>query len=308
MKIRSAAVIGMGAVGGFFAPAFAQQLGEEGFCVIADGERKKRLERGLKINGEVYYFPIVTPQEAYPVDLIVMSVKEAGFAQAVEDIRGFVGDDTQILCVMNGVGHEEILCDVFGEEHVLYSYMKITSEKKGDSIVYDPDCSLRFGEKENKVLSERVEAVKELLDACGLPYVIEENMELGIWVKFMLNVGTNLTCAIFGLPYGACNKSEHALRIQSALMEEVMAVAQAKGIPLTKELAQEQIALSKTLPPASKPSTLQDLEHKRKTEIEMFAGAVVKMGRKLGVETPCNWMIQEIIQTLEEKNQGILSL
>lgn len=308
MKIRSAAIIGLGAVGGFFAPAFARQLGEEGFCVIADGERRKRLEEGVRINGEIYDFPIVSPEEAYPVDLIVMAVKETGFAQAVEDIRGFVGDDTQILCVMNGVGHEEALIDIFGEEHVLYSYMKITSEKNGNSIVYDPDCSLRFGEKENKVLSERVEAVKELLDACQLPYVIEENMELGIWTKFMLNVGGNLTCAVFGLPYGACSKSEHAVNIQRALMKEVVNVAQAKGIPLTREIAEEAIALSKSFPPGSKPSTLQDLEHKRKTEIEMFAGAVVKMGEETGVATPYNWIIQEIIQTMEEKNQGILTI
>ena len=119
-----------------------------------------------------------------------------------------MGDDTQILCVMNGVGHEEILCEAFGEEHVLYSYMKITSEKNGNSIVYDPNCSLRFGEKENRVLSERVEAVREFVEACGLPYVIEENMELGIWIKFMLNVGTNLTCALFGLPYGPARKAD----------------------------------------------------------------------------------------------------
>ncbi len=308
MKIRSAAVIGLGAVGGFFAPAFAQQLGEDRFCVIADGERKKRLEEGVSINGEIYDFPVVEPGEGSPVDLIVMAVKEAGFAQAVEDIRSFVGDSTQILCVMNGVGHEEILCDVFGEEHVLYSYMKITSEKNGNSIVYNPNCSLRFGEKINQELSDRVKAIKEFLDVCGLPYKIEENMELGIWIKFMLNVGTNLTCAIFGLPYGACAKSEHARKIQRALMDEVVAVAQAKGILLTTEIEEKQIELSKTFPAASKPSTLQDIEHGRKTEVEMFAGAVIKMGREVGVKTPYNWMIQEMIQTLEEKNLGVLSL
>ena len=53
------------AVGGFFAPAFLRQLGEEKFCVIADGERKKRLEEGVKINGEIYDFPLVTPKEAF---------------------------------------------------------------------------------------------------------------------------------------------------------------------------------------------------------------------------------------------------
>lgn len=309
MEIKSAAIIGLGAVGGFFAPALARELGEGNFCVIADGGRKKRLEQGVEINHVRFQFPVVTPEEATPVDLVVMAVKESGFAQAVKDIKNLVGEKTQILCVMNGVGHEETLCQVFGPEHVLYSYMKITSEKDGNSIVYNPDCSLRFGEKKNgKELTERVKAVKDLMDRCGLPYVIEDDMELGIWVKFMLNVGTNLTCAIFGMPYGCCAKSVHAVRVQRALMGEVTAVARAKGVPLTEELAQEQIELSKSFPKESKPSTLQDLEHGRKTEIEMFAGAVVEMGKELGIPTPFCWMIQEEIQVLEEKNAGLLDL
>ena len=76
MKIKSAAIIGLGAVGGFFAPAFAKVLGEENFCVIAQGERKERLEKGLTVNGEFCKFSIVTPKEAKPVDLGIMAVKE----------------------------------------------------------------------------------------------------------------------------------------------------------------------------------------------------------------------------------------
>ena len=129
MKIKSAAIIGLGAVGGFFAPAFAKVLGEENFCVIAQGERKERLEKGLTVNGEFCKFSIVTPKEAKPVDLVIMAVKESGFAQAVEEIRNLVGENTQILCVMNGVGHEEVLEKTFGKSHVMYSYMKITASK-----------------------------------------------------------------------------------------------------------------------------------------------------------------------------------
>ena len=306
MKIKSAAIIGLGAVGGFFAPAFAKVLGEENFCVIAQGERKERLEKGLTVNGEFCKFSIVTPKEAKPVDLVIMAVKESGFAQAVEEIRNLVGENTQILCVMNGVGHEEVLEKTFGKSHVMYSYMKITASKNGNTITYDPGCSFRFGEKKNTVLSERVRAVKDLMEECSLPYCIEEDMELGIWRKFMLNVGTNLPCALLGLPYGPCCKSEHAVKIQRALMREVVAIAQAKGIALDEQAAEAQIKLSKGFPAQSKPSTLQDLEHKRKTEIEMFAGEVVKMGESLGISTPFCWMIQEAIQTLEEKNAGVI--
>lgn len=301
MEIKSAALIGLGAVGGFFAPAFANRLGEENFCVIAEGERKVRLERGVEINGTSYQFPVVTPSQARPVDLVVMAVKESGFAQAVEQIRGFVGADTQILCVMNGVGHEEQLTEIYGERRVLYSYMRIAAAKEGNVISYDAACSLQFGERENQILSPRVEAVRQLLEECRLPYRIEENMVLGIWTKFMLNIGSNLTCALLGVTYGGCAGNEHAVHIQRALMEEVVAVAQAKGIPLDERIMEGQMTASKRFPAQGKPSTLQDLEQGRKTEIEMFAGKVVEMGEELGIPTPHCWMIREAIQALEEK-------
>ena len=60
------------------------------------------------------------------------------------------------------------------------------------------------------------------------------------------------------------------------------------------------------IPFYNKPSTLQDLENKRKTEIEMFAGAVVRMGKETGVDTPICWMLLKAIQVLEEKNIGLL--
>ena len=109
-KIKKISLIGLGAMGSFFAPRLEKAYGD-GFRIIADGERKKRLEtEGVTINGVNYKFPVVTPQTTDDVsDLILIGVKGYALDQAIEDIRNQVGEGTLILSLLNGVDSEEKL-------------------------------------------------------------------------------------------------------------------------------------------------------------------------------------------------------
>lgn len=307
MKINNVAIIGLGAMGVFFAPRMEQQLGRDKFCVIADGKRKERLEtKGVTVNGVNYKFAICTPEEGKVTDLIIMAVKDMALDQAIADIKKFVGPDTQILCVMNGVESEERVAAVYGWDHVLYSYMRVSIALKDGKADFDPDGGkIYFGEKNNEILTVRVQAVKDLMERCEIPYNIQEDMVRGLWYKFMCNVGENLTCALLGVPYGAFRKSSHANEIRIAGMKEVQAVAKAKGIQLTDEDMERQNQTINRIAFYNRPSTLQDLDSHKKTEVEMFAGTVVRLGKKLGVETPVAWMFYQGIKVLEEKNAGL---
>lgn len=122
----------------FFAPRLEEHLGRDNFCVIAQGKRKERLEnRGVTVNGVNYHFPICTPEEGRETDLVIMAVKDMGLQQAIEDIRNFVGDRTQILCVMNGVESEEKVAAAYGWNHVLYSYMRMSIVMKNGRADFD---------------------------------------------------------------------------------------------------------------------------------------------------------------------------
>ena len=139
MEMKNAALIGLGAMGVFFAPRMEEHLGRENFCVIAGGERKKRLEeQGVTVNGKNYRFPVCEPENGEPKDLIIMAVKDMGLSQALQDIRRFVGERTQILCVMNGVESEEKVAAVYGWEHTLYSYMRVSIVMKDGKADFDP--------------------------------------------------------------------------------------------------------------------------------------------------------------------------
>ncbi len=111
-----------------------------------------------------------------------------------------------------------------------------------------------------------------MFDACGIRYNIDSDMVRGLWFKFMCNVGENLTCALLGVPFGAYHASSHANEIRRKTMGEVLEIANRLGIDLSREDIERQEDTIKILPFANKPSTLQDLESGRPTEVEMFAG------------------------------------
>ena len=303
-KIETAALIGLGAIGCFFAEGLYQGLGEN-FRVLAGGARAARLrEQGTTINGTLHHFPIVDPAaKTGPADLIIIAVKDTALDEAIRDIRNQVGPDTIILSVLNGVSSEERVAAVYGWDHVLYSLMRVSSMMRDGVCSFDASSgAVLFGEARNDVLSDRVLAVKELFDACGIRYLIEPDMIHALWYKYMANVGENMTCAVLGIPFGEFRTNNEANWLREAAMREVQAIAKAKGVDLTEEDFRRQGETVKRLRPGNKPSTLQDLERGRRTEVDLFAGNVVRMGRELGIPTPVNEVYYHAIRALEQKN------
>lgn len=307
-KIEKISLIGLGAMGVFFAPRLFKTYGEN-FRVIAEGERKQRLKsKGVTVNGVNYKFPVVTPQEqGDPADLILIGVKGYGLDRAIEDIKNQVGENTLILSLLNGVDSEDKLIAAFGEEHVLYAYMRMSIVMKDGKADFDPYWGrIHFGEKLNTDYSERVLAVKDVFDKADIPYEIDADMLKGIWFKFMCNIGENMTCALLGIPFGGFHVSEHANWVRINSMREVAAIARKKGIDIGEKEIEMQNKTIMTIPYHNKPSTLQDLEAKKHTEADMFAGTVIRMGKELGIPTPINEIFYHGIRILEEKNDRLI--
>lgn len=305
--MNSVMLIGLGAMGVFFAPRLQAYLGKEHFKVIAGGPRKERLEtKGLLINGEEHFFNVISPEnEKETADLIIMAVKDMQLDQALRDIHNFVGQQTQIMCVMNGIDSEERVAALYGWEHVLYSYMRVSIVMSDGVADFDPDWgAVHFGEADNSTRSPRVRDICNLFDHAHINYVVDDDMIKGIWFKFMCNVGENLTSALLGIPFGAYHCSDYANAIRKKAMGEVLAIAKKKGVNLHQSDMDQQEETILKIPFPNKPSTLQDIEHKRKTEIDMFAGKVLTLGAELDIDTPVNFMYYNGIKVLEERNEG----
>lgn len=303
MKIKSVAIIGAGAIGSYFIAGLSEKLGEN-LWVVAEGERKEKLIRqGIIINGKQFPLHVKTAAEAHGADLVILGVKYGALQEAISYIEKIVDDQTTVMSPLNGVDSEEIIAGRIGESHMVYSLMKIASQRIENRIVYNPEVTqgIFFGERDQRV-SERILAIQELFENTEVHYHICKNIEQDIWYKYALNISKNLPQAILNCGYGAYSASEHVAYISRKMRQEVVEIAAAKGIDIRDE--NNPIAGNATVSPDARFSTLQDLDAKRTTEIEMFSGALIRMGKELGVATPYNEFAYHAIKALEEKNCG----
>lgn len=253
------------------------------------------------INGKQYALAVKTPEEAGKVDLLLVSSKQDALADALEDIKMIVGERTIVISLLNGVTSEEIIGSAIGMEHMLYSVMRIASVRKGNEITYSPEktAGVFVGERDCKTPTERVLAVEELFRDTGIRYHFVEDIIADMWLKYASNISQNLPQAILGVGFGAYADSVHVRAIAECLWKEVSLVAKAKGIQIPEELT-----LFVGAKPEARFSTLQDLDAGRHTEIEMFTGEMMRMGKECGIDVPYCAYTYHLIKALEEKNDG----
>lgn len=303
MKIQSVAVLGAGAVGSYVIWGLSERKDIK-LGVIAEGERAGRLKKGCRINDVTYHPDVWTPQEAHGVDLLIVCLKYGALPGALDSIRAIVGENTIVMSLMNGVDSEEIIAEAIGASHMTYSVIKVASHKEDDGYYFVPETTLGiiFGELNAPYDSERVQAIEALFADTGIHYRSTEFAKEEMWSKFRLNVCNNLPQAILGAGVGCYTDSEHMKAISDGLRNELETIAAAKGIDMSKIEASSKHG--SPVRASAKFSTLQDIEAGRNTEIDMFSGALMRMGRELGIPTPYNKYTYHMIKALEEKNDG----
>ena len=303
MKIKTVAVLGAGAVGSYVIWGLSGRKDIK-LGVIAEGERAVRMKKGCIINGVTYHPEVWTPKEARGIDLLIVALKYNALPGALESIQTITGENTTVMSLMNGVDSEEIISTKIESSHILHALIKVASHKEGNGYCFNPETTIGiiFGELFPPYQSERVQAIETLFENTGLHYRSTECIREEMWSKFRLNVCNNLPQAVLGAGVGCYQDSVHIKAISNGLRRELEAIAKAKGIDISK--ADESSSRGSAVPPTARYSTLQDLDAGRHTEIDMFSGALMRMGKELGIPTPYNEYTYHIIKAIEEKNDG----
>ncbi|WP_417134692.1 ketopantoate reductase family protein [Phascolarctobacterium succinatutens] len=295
MEIKSVALLGAGAVGSYIIWGLSK-LPNIKFGIIAAGSRAARLrDEGCTINNVTYHPPVWSPQEAKGVDLLIVALKYGALSGALASIREAVGPNTTVMSLMNGVDSKQILP----------ALIKIASRHEGNGVRFNAEKTIGivFGEAQAPFKSERVLAIEALMRSADIHIRHTDCINEEIWCKFRLNVCNNLPQAVIGAGLGCYQDSEHMRAIKEGLRRELEAIAAAKGIDMSKCPASS--GRGSAVPPSVRYSTLQDLDAGRHTEIDMFSGALMAMGKELGIPTPYNEYTYHIIKALEEKNDGL---
>jgi 2-dehydropantoate 2-reductase len=302
MKIKNAALIGMGAIGTVYGSLLHRKYGSD-FAVIAGGARGEKLQNdGVIINKNTFYPRVISPEEEnFGADLIVVCVKNYQLDDAIADIGHFVRAETVILPLLNGVTARDRILAAFPNNTVFYGLsIFIDALRTADGVTNTVNGVIQFGKAENTVPAPEVSAVKDYLAAAGIEVQTCPDMIRAVWKKWMLNVGCNQISAVTGAPYGKLVGLETNRTLFHEAMTEVVTLAEASGIDLTQKDVQAFETMMATFSPLGKTSMLQDVEAKRKTEVDYFAGTVVEFGKKLNIPTPVNHVLHCIIKSKEQ--------
>ena len=302
MKIKKIALIGMGAVGTVYGRLLYNFFGDD-FKVIADGSRKERLqESGFTLNNETFYPNVISEGNSKETfDLIIFCVKNYQLEGAIEDVKSFVGENTVLITFLNGVTARDRIHKAFPNNKTLYGLaMRIDAERTNNGFINTEDGEIHLGEADNTVISPEVKAVQECFNEAGIKNIVFPDMIRMIWKKFMLNVGVNQVTAVTRSPYGKVTHLETNLVLFKEAMNEVLKIAKASQIDLREEDIDDFVTLMNSFSPMGRTSMLQDVEAKRRTEVDYFAGTVIEMGKKLNIPTPVNYVLYNIIKSVEQ--------
>lgn len=292
--IQTSALIGLGALGILFGRKMP------GVQVIAGPERIARYAATpVLCNGTPCRFTYVTPEEGRPVDLILVAVKATVLDQAIADIARFVGPDTVILSVLNGITSEERIEAVY-PGHTLWSVaIGMDATRTGRSLAYQAEGRIQFGERDG-ARSPRVRAVADYLTACGIANEPCTDILYQQWNKLMVNDGLNQAAAAFDKTYGGLAQPGPAQDKMREAMQETIRLANLEGIPLPPDNDTRFLdAAMPTFAPDGMPSMRQDVLAQRPTEVEEFAGVVRRLARRHGLPTPANDFFYERIRAIE---------
>ncbi len=299
-EIKNVIVCGLGAVGSIYAEKI-ENYPQAKLRVLVDEQRLKRYtENPIIMNGRPLHFNYILPSATnFKADLIIIATKFDGLNDAIKNLENFVKDDTIILSLLNGVTSEEIIADVYGWDKLLLSYFMCPSAVRNDrSITQDGRGKIVFGAKnsENKY---KQELVKIFFDKVGIYYEVPEDMEYALWLKYMLNVSTNQPTAVLNLKFGEMHNNDKFMEYNYGLMQEVQAIAKAKGIQNTETMIPKAQMALKNMNSDGMTSMLQDVLAQRKTEVEIFAGTMIKLGKKYNISVPYNKLMKEKIELIE---------
>ena len=306
-EIKNVLVCGIGAVGSIYANKI-NEYNSEYLRVLVDEARLEKYKKNPKIfNGKPLIFNYILPSdETFKADLIIIATKFDGLKDTIKNIENFVKDDTIILSLLNGVTSEDMIAQKYGWKHILLSYfIGHSAMRNGNIITHDGIGDVVFGVKHGVGTdAQDVELLKKYLDKVGLTYKTPDDMERALWLKYMLNVSSNQSSAILGMTFGQMQTNKKFMEFLINVMKEVQTIAKAEGVKNTETMIDEALVSFNKMIPDGKTSMLQDVEAKRKTEVEMFGSTMVKFGKKHNIPTPYNLVMRDMLEIIHENYQG----
>ena len=296
-------IIGCGAVGSLFAAHLAKAGGVEVWAYDLWKEHIEAIrQHGLRLSGAADFIARLhatsSPQELPRCDYGIVATKAIHTRSAIAQTAHIFDEHSAVCSVQNGVGNEEIIA-----EHVKY-VIRGTTFPAGHPIApghigYDIKGDTWIGPFEpTNTPYNRVEELAAIITRSGMNTIGLRDARGAQWTKLIFNAATNPVGALTLLHHGAATRFGPTGQLSNDLIAEGEAVAKKLGIELHGD-ARELVQKGANAAGKHKASMLQDVLAKRQTEVDFMNGAIMKEGEKLGVPTPLNRALWQLIKGLE---------
>ena len=300
-------IIGAGAMGSVYA-GLMQDAGHEvhGVCLWPDHVAAVTRD-GLRVIGasgdrRVRLASMSMSTEGLEVqpDLLIIATKSFDVEEAARSALQLVGPHTVIQTIQNGLGASQRVAAIMGEQRLAIGVVGGfgASVPEPGTTHHNGMEMIRFGSYSVLPRAD-LESSAEIWRSAGFTAKVFEDTEQMVWEKFIMNVAFSGTTCATGLTIGEVMANESSWWVARSCCEEAIAVARAKGITLDVGDPIEHVRALGAKIPAARPSMLLDSTLRRRCEVDAINGAVVVEGRRLGVPTPVNEAVSNLIRARE---------
>lgn len=310
-------VFGAGGVGGYFGGRLAQLAEVDPdleVAFIARGDHLSALQdAGLQVDsleGDFHVQPLLAsadPAEIGEVDVVLVAVKGWQVPAAARAMQPLVGPNTFVVPLQNGVDAPGQLSEVLGKERVLGGLCHISSYVHAPGHIRHTGIRphIAFGELSGGI-SERAVRLRELFERAGVWAETPEDIQAAMWEKFLFIAAFSGLGAVTRVPAGALRGVEETRSLLVEAMNEIEAVARARGVSLEEAVVGKTVAFVDNLPEGVTASMQRDIMAGVPSELETQNGAVVRLGTEAGVSVPVNDFIYRCLlpQELAARKAG----
>ncbi|MDO5402204.1 MAG: ketopantoate reductase family protein [Eubacteriales bacterium] len=299
-------VIGAGAMGSIYGGHLS--LNNEVYIV----DTNKAVVDAINSNGllidedgvtNVYHPKAVSTTDGIEnVDLVILFVKSTFSKIALEGNKNIIGDNTRLLTLQNGAGHEHILMEFAPKERVIIGTTEDNGAVLGTGHVRRggegrTNAGMLVEDKEGFLLK-----MKESFDSCGFKLKLHENIQQLIWDKLFTNVSLSAVTGILQVDMGYIAGNEYAWKLTCALIHEAVLTAKAMGLTADEQAVTAKVKETSLNNPNGCTSIRADLRDGRRTEVDTISGAVVKAAEELGIEVPSHKFVVNMVHAMEQRN------
>lgn len=305
------AVFGAGGVGAYFGARLAEAGAD--LAVIARGPHLAAIRTtGLRVDsvlGDMHVHPVASanPADIGPVDVVLLGVKTWQLDETIPALRPLLGPDTLVVPLQNGVEAAEQLSRTIGAGHVAGGLCS------GFCFIVAPGhvrhiggvTLIKFGELDGR-LSARVEALRAAFARAGVDATVPDDIRLALWEKFMLVVPFGGLGAVTRAPIGVLMRTPVTRELVERGMREIEAVARASGVALPHDCVARTLATLDAVTPSGTSSLQRDITEGKRSELDEWTGAVVRLGARAGVATPLHAFLYASLLPQELRARGEL--